>query len=141
MWPVFVVIAGALMVALPSWLWERYKPIPWANEMGDEFGLNRFRWEPGDRWIKRVMDGHSRAVAVARALVDEAERVGTFTYFPPYCRPAIPDGVTWTTGIAFFAKGHIPYVAWLPNAHPLAVEYRKAHGKVRLEELKLNGDQ
>lgn len=117
-------VAGVL---LWGW-WARYKASSDHEDLARCYGLVRASGESLSAWERRIFLANREACDSSKALVDEAQQLGLFRTFPPRQRPSMPEGVTWTTGIAFYPTHWEPYIAWLPNTHPLAVRYRLAKG-------------
>lgn len=98
------------------------------EDVGKRFGLKRLRWEPHHEWEARIWQAQKEVLDASDALVEEAQRAGTWKFFPPRERPSMPESVTWTTGLTFQPHGTVPIIWWLDNGHPAAVRYRQAMG-------------
>jgi hypothetical protein len=119
-----IVVLVAIEVVVIRW-WSHYMVPAQYEDVAKRYGLIRRRWEHIDAWEKRIFQATEDESTAASALVEEAQARGTFSFFEPYKRPPMPKGLTWTTGIGFFGGGLMaPYIAWLPDEHPLAKRLR-----------------
>jgi hypothetical protein len=134
---VVVLVSGSLIaivcvyvaaIPIPRFLHRYFIPAQY-ERVAARYGLKRGRWEPIDVWEDRIWRMTERRLDTSEALTNEASTLGLIRYFPPGQRPSMPAGVTWTTGIDF-ARWQ-PFVVWLPDEHPLAGDFRLAHGVIR----------
>jgi hypothetical protein len=113
-----------LIVSIWPIVWHRYFEKAQYEDVGKEFGLRRTRWEPLKNWEARIWAAQKELLDASEELTREAERIGTWRFFPPRQRPSMPDSVIWTTGIDLSTM--TPIIWWLNNDHPAAVRYRSA---------------
>jgi hypothetical protein len=122
-----LVVLIAVVIIATQW-WRRYKTPASYEDIAKIYGLTRERREALSAWERRIFLANKEACDSGKALTNEARRLGLFRTFPPRMRPRMPEDVTWTTGILFYPTYIEPYIAWLPNTHPLSVRYRLAKG-------------